>query len=258
MLKNINMTYTLITRSVVIYFLVFILLRIMGKRQIGEMQPFELVITLIIADLATIPMAETALPLVHGIIPIVTLAIIHFALTFLSMKSLFFRKLINGKPIIVVNPNGVDYEALRKLNMNFNDLMENLRGCGYFNLEEVLYAIMQTNGTLTVLPRAPYAPLNANNAKIDVEPSSLPIILISEGKPVKENLKLAKLEQSFLDEQIKNAKLNPDDVIFAQINSQGKMYIQPKNESFVVIETNYKGEGNWWNEQLQLWFCLFC
>ena len=102
MLKNINMTYTLITRSIVIYFLVFILLRIMGKRQIGEMQPFELVITLIIADLATIPMAETALPLVHGIIPIVTLAIIHFALTFLSMKSLFFRKLINGKPIIVV------------------------------------------------------------------------------------------------------------------------------------------------------------
>lgn len=241
------MTYTLIVRSIIIYFLVFILLRLMGKRQIGEMQPFELVITLIIADLATIPMAETALPLVHGIIPIITLALIHFALTFLCMKSLFFRKLINGKPIIVINPQGVDYKALKKLNMNFNDLMENVRGLGYFNLEEVLYAIMQTNGTLTILPRAPYAPLNANNAKIEVDQASLPVILISEGKFVKENLILAKIEPEFINNTISQNGIEPNNVIFLSINTEGKMYVQPKLGSFKVIETNYKGDS-WWKE----------
>lgn len=238
------MTYTLIVRSVIIYFLVFILLRLMGKRQIGEMQPFELVITLIIADLATIPMAETALPLVHGIIPIITLALVHFVLTFLCMHSLCFRKLINGKPIIVINPQGVDYMALKRLNMTFNDLMENVRGLGYFNLEEILYAIMQTNGTLTILPRAPFAPLNANTAKIDVEPASLPITLISEGKMVKENLKLAKIEPQFINSNISSCGLKPSDVIFLSINADGKMYIQPKSGSFKIVKTTFLG-GLW-------------
>lgn len=245
MFKNINMAYTLIVRSLIIYVVVFLLIRFMGKRQIGEMQPFELVITLIIADLATIPMAETALPLIHGIIPIITLALLHFILTFVSMKSINLRKIINGKPVIVINPNGVDYKALKSLNMNFNDLLENLRGCGYFNLEEVLYAVMQTNGTLTVLPRAPFAPLNANNAKIEVEKSSLPIIIISEGKPVKENMKLAQIDMNFVKEQIKKSNLNPNDIIFASINTDGKMYVQPENGKFATIETNFNGDGKW-------------
>ncbi len=240
------MTYTLITRSLIIYLIVFLLLRLMGKRQIGEMQPFELVITLIIADLATIPMAETALPLVHGIIPIITLALIHFVLTFLSLKSVNMRKIINGKPIIVINPNGVDYKSLKRLNMNINDLMENLRGCGYFNLEEVLYAIMQTNGTLTVLPRAPYAPLNAYNAGIEVEKASLPIIIVSEGKFIEENMTIANINNNFVFKQLKNINLKINDIFLVSINQQGKMYIQPNNGAFKILNTNYQGDGKWW------------
>ena len=239
------MTFTLITRSLIIYLIVFLMIRLMGKRQIGEMQPFELVITLIIADLATIPMAETALPLVHGIIPIITLALIHFVLTYLSLKSVFMRKLINGKPIIIVNPNGIDHKSLKRLNMNVNDLMENLRGCGYFNLEEVLYAIMQTNGTLTVLPRASYAPLNAYNAGIDVGKASLPIILISEGKIVKENLTIAEINNNFIIKQLNKINLKLSDVFFVSINTEGKMYVQPNNGSFQVLQTNYQGDGKW-------------
>ncbi len=242
------MAFTLITRSLIIYLIVFLLLRLMGKRQIGEMQPFELVITLIIADLATIPMAETALPLIHGIIPIITLALIHFILTFLSMKSVYLRKLINGKPVIVVNPNGIDHKSLKRLNMNVNDLMENLRGCGYFNLEEVLYAIMQTNGTLTVLPRSAYAPLNASSVGIKVENASLPIILISEGKVVKENMEIAQINNNFLVKQLGKVSLKISDIFFISINTEGKMYIQPKTGEFKVIETNYQGDGKWWKE----------
>lgn len=239
------MTYTLITRSIIIYLLVFFLIRLMGKRQIGEMQPFELVITLIIADLATIPMAETALPLVHGIIPIITLAILHYLLTFLSQKSLRFRKWLNGKPVIVINPNGINFKAMKKLNMNYNDLMEGIRDAGYFNLEEILYAIMQTNGTLTVLPRSAYSPLTADAVNLKVEESSLPVILVDKGKSIKENLVITKLDDNFIDIQLKKLNIPKKEVVFLSINSNGKMYIQPENGKFQIVQTNYKGDGNW-------------
>ena len=107
------MTFTLICRILILYIIILFLLRLMGKRQIGEMQPFELVITLIIADLATIPMAETTLPLIQGIIPLITLVSIHYLICFLSRKSVTMRKFFSGKPIILVDPNGINYKNLQ-------------------------------------------------------------------------------------------------------------------------------------------------
>ncbi len=240
------MTYTLIVRSIIIYFLVLGLLRLMGKRQIGEMQPFELVITLIIADLATIPMAETALPLVHGIIPLLTLATLHYFLSLLARKSLFARKLLNGKPVILIGPDGIDYNVLKGLNMNFNDLQEMLRGSGYFNLEEVLYAIMQTNGTVSILPRSAFAPLTAQDIQLPKDPASLPIIILAEGKLVKENIELAKIDEEFVRTELEGAGfLNMKNIALVTLNTQGKMYIQPKQGSFVSRETSYDGGTNW-------------
>lgn len=240
------MILTVIVRSLIIYFVVLLLLRIMGKRQIGEMQPFELVITLIIADLATVPMSETALPLLHGIIPLFTLCALHYFLSYVSRKSWFFRKLMNGKPVIIIGPNGVDYKALKSLNMNFSDLQESVRTAGYFNLDEILYAIIQTNGSLSVLPRAPYAPVNANNLNLTVPQTSLPIIIFSEGKPQKENLQLAKLQEPFLNSVLKQAGFaNPKEVLLVTLNKQGDLYIQPKQGQFVTHKINYEGENNW-------------
>lgn len=240
------MILTIIFRSLIIYFIVLILLRIMGKRQIGEMQPYELVITLIIADLATVPMSETALPLLHGIIPLITLCILHYLLSFLSRKSLYIRKLVNGKPVIVIGPNGIDYKALKLLNMNFNDLQESLRTAGYFNLEEILYAIVQTNGSLSVLPRAPYAPINAENLKINVDQTSLPIIIFSEGKTHKKNLELAKLNDNFIEQNVQKAGFKSiKDILLITLNKEGFLYIQPRNGAFKTLSTNYKGDNNW-------------
>lgn len=240
------MTFTIIIRSVIIYTIVLFLIRLMGKRQIGEMQPFELVITLVIADLATIPMAETALPLIHGIIPLFALVCLHFLLSLLSRKSIFFRQILNGKPIILISPDGVDFKALQKLNMNFNDLQEALRGCNYFNLEEVLYAILQTNGTLTVVPRSPYAPLTANDIGIEKEGSALPIMIIAKGKPVKSNAKIAQIDEKFLENAVKQANIKSiHDVVLATINQHGKMYIQPYEGQFVTITVDYEGDGKW-------------
>jgi len=219
----------------------------MGKRQIGEMQPFELVITLIIADLATIPMGDTALPILHGIIPLFTLCIIHFGLSFISRKSWKMRQLISGKPVIVIGPNGIDYQALKKLNMTFNDLIEVTRTAGYFNLDEILYAIIQTNGAVSVLPRAPFAPLTPDDMDIKKEPSALPIIVLSEGKLQKENADLAKITEQFLADIVLKAGLNfgLKQIMLITLNQKGEFYIQPKQGEFKTYASDYNGGGNW-------------
>ena len=239
------MTFTLISRSLILYVVILFLIRIMGKRQIGEMQPFELVITLIIADLATIPMAETTLPLVQGIIPLLTLVCVHYFICLLSRKSVTFRKIFSGKPVILLDPEGVNFENLRKVNMNFNDLTEGLHSAGYFNLEELLYVILQTNGTMTIVNRAPYAPLTASDLKIEKDPATLPIILVTKGKMLNENMKIANIDEEFIKQQVNTVGINNlKDILIMTINNSGKIYVQPKQGSFKVIESNYTG-GNW-------------
>lgn len=237
------MTYTLITRSLILYILILVLIRVMGKRQLGEMQPYELVITLIFADLATVPMSDTALPLVHGIIPLLTLVCLHFLLSLLERKSLYLRKIINGKPIILIDPKGINYKNLKKCNMNFNDLQEALRTNGNFSLEEVLYAIMQTNGSLSVLTRSDFTPINANAIDIKIEEASLPIIIVSEGKLINENAKIAKIDDKFINKEIKSLGFNSlEELLILTLTSNGKLYIQGKTGTYKTKSINYKGE----------------
>lgn len=236
------MAFTIITRSLIIYLIVLFIIRIMGKRQIGTMQPYELVITLIIADLACIPMAETALPLVHGIIPLLVICCVHFLLGFLERKSIFLRKVINGKSVILITPDGVDYENLKECNMNFNDLQDSLREAGYFNFNEVLYAIFQTNGKLAVLPRSSEAPVKAKDMEIEAEKASLPVIILTKGKLIKENIDFTKITEDFLKKQLKKAGYQSyKDIILATISSDGTMYVQGTEGKFQVFKSEFSG-----------------
>ena len=198
---------TIIIRSIIIYIVVLFLFRIMGKRQLGQMQPFELVLTLIIADLATIPMAEIGVPVLHGIIPLFTLVVLHFVLTFLCRVSTQFSMLVSGKPVIVINPKGIDYKALKNLNLSIDDITEAVRGAGYFKLEQVQYAIMETNGKMSVFPKSEFAPATIGDLKLEVEKSALPINLISEGKILKENLSVAKVDENYITNLLKKADI---------------------------------------------------
>ncbi len=237
---------TLLLRGVIIYTIVFLIFRLMGKRQLGQLQPFEFVITLIIADLATIPMSEINVPLLHGIVPLVTIALIHFLIGLLSRKSIKLRQMFNGKPIIVVSPYGVEYKALKQLNMDFNDLTEALREMNIFSFDEVQYAIIETNGKLTVLPNANNAPLTATDLKIKKEESTLPIMVICDGRKIQKNMDIAKIDDDFLYNQIKKAgAFRFKDVLIATIDNGGKMYIQARNKKYIAINSNYKGGGNW-------------
>jgi uncharacterized membrane protein YcaP (DUF421 family) len=191
-------------------------------------------------------MSEINVPLLHGVIPLVTLSLLHFIISFLSRKSIFMRKIISGKPVIVINPNGIDYEALKKLNMNFNDLCEALRGINYFSLDQIQYAIVETNGKITVLPNADNAPLTATDFNIKKEESTLPVMIICDGKPIKENLKLTKIDLDFLSKEIQKAgAFKIKDIMIATIDNSGKMYVQPKDKKYKTFTTNFKGGDNW-------------
>lgn len=224
-------------RVMIIYFTVLVFLRIMGKRQIGEMQPYEVVITLIIADLATLPMSDSNIPLFNGILPLAILVMLHFGITFLSRKFLFVRKVISGKPVILVSPNGIEYQSMKDLNMNLDDLQEMLRGCNYYSFDQIQYAIIETNGKMSVIPNADNSPLTVEDMNIKKPEPVLPTVVVSDGKIVKEklidqNLNLEKLNKILKQLNIKKIK----DLIVLSIDQNNKVYYQVKGKKYQIIE----------------------
>jgi len=144
---------TIVIRVVIIYIITIIVMRLMGKRQIGEMEPFELVITLIIADLATIPMADPTIPIWYGILPLLIIQVIHFFVVKLQCKSKTVRKILSGSPVIVISPQGIDYQKLKELDICEDELMELLRGKDIFDVKDVDYAILESSGKISVVPK---------------------------------------------------------------------------------------------------------
>lgn len=234
-------------RAVIIYLFVLIVVRLMGKRQIGEMQPFELVITLIIADLACIPMAEVAVPLGHGLIPIFTLLVVHFLICFISRKSMKARYLVSGRPAIVISPSGINYKELKKLNMTLDDLIESLRGCEIFNIDEVAYAIIETNGKMCCIPTSTAEPVTRGDLKIKTAPAALPVNLIMDGRLMKENLAICGIDSDFIAKILKKAGLNDiKKVLILTMDNNGKVFIQGKyKQQYATFNINFKGGEGW-------------
>ncbi len=218
----------------------------MGKRQIGELQPFELVIMLIFADIATIPMTDSTVPLLIGMIPLIALVLLQFFLSLLSRKSLFFQKLINGKPVIVIGPNGIIYQNLKALNMSLDDLQEALRGCNVSNFDEVQYAIIETNGKMSVIIKSENKPATNKDLKIVTEESTYPIILIDDGRLNKENLQLANVDTNFIQNILKKYTISSyKKVLIMNIDNNGKIYLQTKAGKSQTLHIDFDGGKGW-------------
>ena len=229
-------------RAVIIYVFVLLVIRLMGKRQLGEMQPFELVITLIIADLACIPMAEVAVPLGHGLIPIFTILVLHFLICVISRKWPWARYVISGRPAIVISPDGINYNELKKLNMTLDDLIEALRGCNVFKLGDVSYAIIETNGKMCCITKSGASPATKDDLKIKSEPSELPINIIMDGVVLKENLAILNLDDEKIAKILKKAGINAlKRVLILTIDNLGNVYIQEKSKRAQSMKISLKG-----------------
>ena len=232
---------TLIIRSLIIYFVVLIVFRLMGKRQLGQMQPFELVLTLILADLATIPMAEMSVPLVHGIVPLLALLVIHYVITILAKHFPKFSEVFSGKPVIVINQNGIDYKAVQKLNLSIEDIMESLRSAGYFSPDEVLFAIMETNGKIIVLPKANTTLVTRQDLNIEGEENSVPIAIVSEGKLLNDNFEQIKVEKKQVMDFIASLNVKIKNILILTLDNNGKVYFQEMHKRAQSMDTNLKG-----------------
>ena len=225
-------------KSLITFFLVLIVVRLMGKRQLGEMQPFELVITFIIAEVACIPMNDPYIPFYYGIVPIITLGVLHLVLSVLARKSILARKIISGRSVIAIDKNGINYENLKKMNVNVNDLIEAVRSSGYMDFADIEYAIFETNGKVCVVEKEcdPTQP----------KPPYLPLILLVDGKFDKENLELAgATEQKIIEVFLKNGIKNPKDVLYTDVRQDGTLYVSPKYKKCFTQKISIKGGENW-------------
>ena len=194
--------FTGLLRTIILYILIIAGVRLMGKRQVGELEPSELVLSLIIADLASVPMQDYGIPLLTGIVPILTLLSVTMILSVLTMKSVRFRALLCGKPSVVVRNGAVDQREMAKNRLTVDELLEELRIQGYTDLSVVKYAILETNGQLSVLPYANQKPPTAREMKVSVEEGGLPRVVVSDGKLLERNLKALGRDRSWLDRQL--------------------------------------------------------
>ena len=174
----------------------------MGKRQVGELEPSELVLSLIIADLASVPMQDYGIPLLTGVVPILTLLSLTMILSVLTMKSVRFRALLCGRPSIVIQNGSLDQREMARNRLTLDELLEELRGKGYTDLSAVKYAILETNGQLSVLPYANQKPPAARDLKVTVSELGLPRVLVSDGRLMEHNLKLLGHDRPWLDKQL--------------------------------------------------------
>ncbi len=211
-------------RSSLIYIALLIIMRLMGKRQIGEMQPFEFTVTLLIAELACIPMSDFSIPLLYGISAILAMFILHQLMTLLDKSSKTFKFLLSGKPSIVINRNGVDFKELKKNNLDVQELIESMRILGYFSLDSVYFAVYEANGTLSAL----------ENDDLDFSPS-IPIAVIKNGKLDNKNLEMANLEREDLDEILtQNSIKNIRSVGVFTVDENGRYYLQEYDKKYVT------------------------
>lgn len=228
-------------RVLIIYITVLVFLRLMGKRQIGEMQPYEVVITLIIADLATLPMSDTNIPLLHGILPLAILVLLHYFITLLTRKSAKVRKIVSGQPVVVISPKGLEYQAFKSLNITIDDITEMLRQNGYYSFDQILYAIIETNGKISIIPKSANAPATAQDVGADNPPAQIPSIVISDGKMMKSQIKEIGLDIKKLNKILNHLKINAvKDVIILSVDANGKIFYQIKNETCKTVENIFK------------------
>ncbi|MGN1042799.1 MAG: DUF421 domain-containing protein [Christensenellales bacterium] len=211
-------------RSLIILTFLIIGIRLMGKRTIGELQPYEFVITLAVADLACTPMQDISIPLLYGLVPLFTVFVAHYFITLITAKSIKFREHLNGKPFIVIDGDGINSECLKKLNLNVNDLLALIRQQGYFSITQISYGIIETNGKLSVLEN--------ENAE---QPASIPMTLMVEGKLLNENIKSLQISEAQIQNVLAEQNIKPKDVVLMTADSE-KVFIQPKSGKYVTVE----------------------
>jgi len=215
-------------RAIVLYLLLIIVIRLMGKRQLGEMEPSEFVVAMLIADLASVPMQETGIPLLSGLIPILTVFSLELLLSALSLRSVRLRRLLDGNPVVLMEDGRILQRNLRRTRITVDELLELLRQSGTTDPTEVWRAILETNGQLSVLLYADQCPPTAKELHVRVAARSMPVTIISDGRVLRHNLRQLGLDNHWLSAQLKQQNLTQKEVFLFTHSTDGTQYWLPR------------------------------
>ena len=214
-------------RAIVLYIIVLIVMRLMGKREIGQLQPFELAISIMIADLASLPMTETGVPISNGIIPILGLLVMHLVISMLNMKSTKIREIICGKPSILIFRGKVDEKVLKKERFTINELEERLRDNNIFNIGDVEYAVLETSGQVTVIPKPNKRPTTPEDFNMEPKYEGIPYDLVVDGKVMYKNLEKIGKNYVWLQKQTEKFGIIPEEALIVTIDGDNQFFCQP-------------------------------
>lgn len=217
-------------RTLLLYILILVAVRLMGKRQISELQTSELVVTLLISDIAAIPMQDTGQPLSSGLIPIAVLVMCEIALSVLMLKNMRFRRFVCGKPIVVINNGKIDQREMRALRMSTEDLSEQLRQRSIFSVEDVAYAIVETNGKMSVIKKPDKETATAGMLGIALPDKGIETVVISDGEFSDFSIQLCNKSRAWVEGILKGKNLKASDIFLMTANTAGEFQIIKKED----------------------------
>ncbi len=216
-------------RTVILYLLLIAGIRLMGKRQVGELEPTELVLALLISDLAAVPMQDFGLPLLYGVVPIITLLCLTMILSVATLRSVRLRALLCGKPSIIMQEGKIRQSEMKKVRMSVDELIEELRLQGVTDLATVKYAILETSGQVSVLLYEAFQPLTPRLMRMTPPAEELPIVVINDGRVMEQNLTWLGLNREWLQKQLRQRKLSsPQEVFLLTVDRSGAVYCAPR------------------------------
>ena len=217
-------------RSIILYVIVLVVMRLMGKREIGQLQPFELAIAIMIADLASVPMSEVGIPIINGIIPILSLLVMHLIISFINLKSIKMRQLICGKPSILIYRGKINEKVLIKEGFTINELQERLRANNINNLADVEYAILETSGQVSIIQKPNKRTTIPEDFNIMPEYEGISYDLVVDGKIMNDNLKILNKTYGWLKKEVNKFNIGPEEALLVTVNAKGDIFCQKKEK----------------------------
>ena len=213
-------------RCIVLYIAVVVSVRIMGKRQLGELQPSELVVTIMLSEFAALPLQDLNIPLIWGILPMFLMVALELIMSFLTMKSMRFRAFCYGRPIVLIYQGKVNQYELLRTRVSMEDIMEAMRNNGILAIEDIQMAVLETNGTLSIIPKPQAAPPTADDLKISVKQSGgIPAIIVMDGRTIEQNMALKKIDKNTLSDILKGYQVKMNDIFMLTIDDHGKTHL---------------------------------
>ena len=217
-------------RSVLLYIFVIFAIRLMGKRQVGQLQPSELVITILVSNIATLPIEDSEIPMAMGLIPITALVTLDVVMSNITLKSKSLRKIISGTPRIIIKDGVINQKEMHKLRYSIDDLMESLHEFNIFDVSEVQFAIVETTGKINVYQKFEYQNTTPKMLDVKGSDSNPPLVIISDGKLIKENIKILNIGKGYIDYILKENKVLCSQVFMLTVDDDGKYNLIKKEK----------------------------